>query len=1139
MSKLLKSLTFQDSLNVAKSGGDISPNDIAIIGMSFRLPNADTKQALWENLIGGIGSVQEMPFLRQKDAKGYLQAEGIPLDTKILRGAFLPHIDQFDSAFFKLSPNEAMLMDPNQRLFLETGWNALEDAGFTTKELCGKRMGVFVGYRADEPYDYKRLISHLAPQDTSMAMAGNINSIIASRLSYLLDLKGPCLCVDTACSSSLAAIHLAVRGIRNGECDSALVGSVKVKLLPIDDNQKLGIESPRGIVRSYDDYSDGTGFGEGVAALVLKPLSDALEHKDNIYGVIKGSSMNQDGRSIGLTAPNAIAQRDVILDAWRDANIDPLSVSYIEGHGTGTKLGDPIEVNGIEMAFREYTDMRQFCGLGTVKANIAHLDCAAGIAGVIKMLLCLQKKMLPPAINFKKPNREIDFINSPVFINNILHDWDAPYPRRCGINSFGLSGTNVHLILEEAPAVKMENVDVKGNEHYLLISAKTTDALLEYCRNYIEYLEGEDIPSLQDICCTAVNHRESYEKQICVVGKTVSDVSKSLWNALDIGIENAWDANVFVLNGVRPKTLDDSCRQTIILDWMEGRPSIQNQYSGNGKIVSIPCYPFRGHRCWVSDLAKKNSGMIQFSNELTSSEESVETTIIKIWAMVLGVDDIKEYTDFFDVGGDSIIAQKIANSMLACLHIPVSAVDVIKHRTVKALGEYCRSISTSVTSEKIVIQERYPLSPAQELIYLSCIAKSNTTYNLPVLLIIPGIVDEEKLQACVNKLIRRHRVLRTVIEIRDGRPNQRVVSELDYLVESFESEETEAELYKNLVQPFNMDSLPLFRIKLIKQLNKTLLFFDIHHIISDGSSMNIFSSELIALYNDTEVKLPPLKWQYAQYVEWLQQIRESGPYNKQLQYWTDTLKDYAVSVDSTSNKMLTETEYSYIKYFCEEEYFNQNIENYTQVHKITLFTVYLSAYCLMLHNNLESERILLGIPVSGRNHPDITSTLGMFVNTLPFVSSLDCQISLDDYVYSVQTQLNTALSNQNVYLQDIQRQFEQEGKRIVIDVIISYQSDQADIKFDENCIAKLYQPENRESTFDLILQIFQDGNRLYGFFEHNSNVIGQREASDMLSEIHDWLCNIIKNGKSPIAKVKQKFERQTNDNKDEVPQFIF
>ncbi|MDT8977088.1 SDR family oxidoreductase [Paenibacillus sp. chi10] len=497
-----------------------SRQDIAIIGMAVEMPNAEDLSQFWSNLRNGIDCVAPFPDSRKADLHEIRQAGQLGDDPKYAEGAYLRDVAHFDPAYFKISPMEAKLMDPQQRLFLQNAWKAMADAGYGGNRLSKSRTGVYVGLSGDFNDSYQELIAAINPDQLPLSVTGNIASIIASRISYCLNLRGPAMLVDTACSSSLVAVHLAALGLRNGDCEVAIAGGVKVNLLPLKERMHpLGIASSTGRTRTFDDGSDGTGFGEGVAAIVLKPLEQACKDGDRIYAVIKGSAVNQDGSSSGISAPNALAQEDVLIRAWEDAGIEPETISYMEAHGTGTKLGDPIEIDGIAKAFAHFTTQKQFCAVGSVKSNIGHLDHLAGLAGLVKSVLALQHGEIPPSLHFQRPNGNIPFESSPVFVNDKLIPWIAEdTPRRCGVSSFGLSGTNCHMVLEEAPSFKEEaDAANTGRPRVLMLSANTKEALRELVQSYRFHLERKACWNLDDLCYTANTGRGQYSHRLALL----------------------------------------------------------------------------------------------------------------------------------------------------------------------------------------------------------------------------------------------------------------------------------------------------------------------------------------------------------------------------------------------------------------------------------------------------------------------------------------------------------------------------------------------------------------------------------------------------------------------------------------------
>jgi polyketide synthase PksN len=516
----------------------IPTKDIAIIGLSARLGGTRNTNELWQLLADGKDTVKPFPQARKVDVENYLQAIKAKFDNMDFHvGSYMEEIDKFDPDFFQISQKEAERIDPHQRLFLEAAWQAITDAGYRSEDLSGKKVGVFIGYSSDFGEEYKKLVSAMDPAAIKLATTGNIKSVIAGRVSYLLDLHGPCMVIDTACSSSLVAVHEACRSIRGGECEAAVVGGVKILLMPLKTEHGPGmglqilddIISADGKTKTFDDSADGTLPGEGVAAILLKPLTQAVADGDLIYAVIKGSAVNSDGRSLGITAPNSAAQEEVIKAAWRDAAVHPETITYIEAHGTGTKLGDIVEISGLEKAFQKYTNRSQFCAIGSIKTNIGHLDSAAGIAGLIKAVLALHKKKLPPSLNFSLPNRNMSFIKSPVFINNSLRNWDTSgFPRRCGVSSFGLSGTNCHIVLEEAPTRERDCGECQHDLHIFTVSAKSEYSLKEQMKSYYNYFNSDQTALIQDICFTANTTREHYPYRIAMLIRGIEDLECKL-----------------------------------------------------------------------------------------------------------------------------------------------------------------------------------------------------------------------------------------------------------------------------------------------------------------------------------------------------------------------------------------------------------------------------------------------------------------------------------------------------------------------------------------------------------------------------------------------------------------------------------
>jgi acyl transferase domain-containing protein/acyl carrier protein/thioesterase domain-containing protein/NAD(P)-dependent dehydrogenase (short-subunit alcohol dehydrogenase family)/SAM-dependent methyltransferase len=535
---------------------------IAVVGLAGRFPGARNSTEFWRDLRDGVCRTGEVPADRW-DVHSYYDADpAAPGKSPCKWGGFVDNIDKFDPAFFHMSGAEAEYTDPQQRLFIEQAWHALEDAGYSPDWLDGRRCGVFAGAAAG---DYIQCMDahNLKPQ----AFLGNGISMLASRISYLLNLRGPALSVDTACSSSLLAVHLACQSIRSGECDLALAGGVFVSSTQgfHQLTGQLGMLTPNGLCRAFDDGADGFVPGEAVAAVVLRPLDAALRDGDFIYGVIAGSGANQDGHSNGLTAPSASAQAELVAEVYQRAGIDPRTIGYVEAHGTGTAVGDPLEIEGLTRAFRRSTADRQFCAIGSAKTNIGHAGPAAGIVGLIKVLLAMQHREIPPSLHFKRANHAIDFAASPFFVAAERQAWPAG-PMRAAVSAFGLSGTNVHVVLEQAPT-RTPQQQGTGGEVFFPVSAMSETVLRDRVRELEDWLASDG--------------REHDPRDI----------------AYTLGAGRKHHAHRAIVGVVPVGPLAARYLAGEALDWSSIYPSAQHRR------VPLPGYPFSRERYWVGSKA--------------------------------------------------------------------------------------------------------------------------------------------------------------------------------------------------------------------------------------------------------------------------------------------------------------------------------------------------------------------------------------------------------------------------------------------------------------------------------------------------------------------------------------------------------
>ncbi|MCA2718482.1 MupA/Atu3671 family FMN-dependent luciferase-like monooxygenase [Microcystis sp. M169S2] len=516
---------------------------IAIIGLACRFPGADNPEAFWQLMRNGGDAIADIPPERWDIERFYDPTPATAKKMYSRQGGFLKNVDQFDPQFFRISPLEANYLDPQQRLLLEVAWEALENAAIVPETLAGSQSGVFIGI---SDVDYHRLAYQSPTNLTAYVGTGNSTSIAANRLSYLFDLRGPSLAVDTACSSSLVAVHLACQSLQNQESNLCLVGGVNLILSPETTVvfSQARMMAPDSRCKTFDARADGYVRSEGCGVVVLKRLRDAIQDGDRILAVIEGSAVNQDGLSNGLTAPNGPAQQAVIRQALANAQVKPAQISYVEAHGTGTELGDPIEVKSLKAVLGEKRSLDQTCWLGSVKTNIGHLEAAAGMAGLIKVVLCLQHQEIPPNLHFKTLNPYISLADTAFAIPTQCQPWRTKSPgsgekgverRLAGISSFGFGGTNSHVILSEAP-VTVKNNQQNGQKlmerpwHLLTLSAKNEEALKALVHCYQKYLADHHEIPLADVCFTANSRRSHFNHRLGVVARDRLEMLQKLEN---------------------------------------------------------------------------------------------------------------------------------------------------------------------------------------------------------------------------------------------------------------------------------------------------------------------------------------------------------------------------------------------------------------------------------------------------------------------------------------------------------------------------------------------------------------------------------------------------------------------------------
>ncbi|WP_058303550.1 beta-ketoacyl synthase N-terminal-like domain-containing protein [Gorillibacterium timonense] len=683
--------------------------DIAIIGMAARFPGIENPKDLWRTAVNGINRVGPMSARRVKDMQ---QLSGQTGRNYVKQGGFLDRIDEFDAESFGISDIEALHMDPYQRILLELSRECLGDAGLLAEDIKGTSTGVFIGrdHTNHSPY------GDLLQEWTLHAESGNWSGVLASRISYTYDLKGPAIVSDTACSSALVSVYAACRDLRNGQCSMALAGGISLDFYP--DNASLAmenyVESPDGILRPFGREATGTVWGEGAGLVLLKPLRTALRDGDNIQAVIKGIALNNDGQSNGIFAPNPEAQTEAIKRAWQEAGIDPEHIGYMEAHGTGTRLGDPIELKGITSSFRKHTNKRQFCAIGAIKANIGHSQAASGMASLIKAVMTIKEGILPPSINFNGPNQLISFCDSPVYLNDRVRKWEPDWKRIATVSNFGFTGTNCHMVLQEEEESSLP-IEERRGPHLFTLSAYREEDLIEWIGRFAEeYRYGEHYDS-DDICFTSNAGRAQLPYRLAFIfeqkrefiqqlklyqdGVLADGVYAGSGDPISKGKERLARDHIGHFRETRGKEELTELAKLYVggchVDWMglyQGMPT---------KRISLPLQKYRRKRYWPERLSSNDSHRANPISDQTRGETVMpadlwESTLHRIWLEVLGEEigltEISVLDDYLEIGGNSVLAVKI-EVLMEREGMPMQSSDLYRYRTIRELANEWRSRS--------------------------------------------------------------------------------------------------------------------------------------------------------------------------------------------------------------------------------------------------------------------------------------------------------------------------------------------------------------------------------------------------------------------------------------------------------------
>ncbi|MFI8946972.1 amino acid adenylation domain-containing protein [Streptomyces sp. NPDC053750] len=1107
---------------------------VAVVGMACRFPGAPDKERFWANLLDGREHIGDFPPAREEDLRR------VDTTSRLRKGGYLDRIDQFDPEYFGIPPQVATEIDPYHRNLMEVLVETAEDAGYAKSELYGANAGIFVGN--DHTHRMSTSYLQFLSKVGFSAFTGSWSGILASRLSYHLNLRGPAAVVDTGCSSGLVALDAAVKALRQGDCDTAFVAAINLLLAPTSIGD--GTESADCRVRAFDGAANGTVWSEGVAGVYLKPLSRALADRDHVYGVVLGGAVNNDGRSNGLTAPNARAQKELLVSAWKRAGIPPETLSYIEAHGTGTTLGDPIEIKGLTGAFAEFTTRRQFCGVGSVKTNIGHTVGAAGLASLIKVLLALDRKVIPGSLHFDVPNALLNLPESPVHVQDRTGAWeDTGTPRRAGVSSFSLSGTNCHVVLEEAPAAA-DRPEPEG-PFLCPVSARNEELLAATAARHLAHLDRHPDQRVDDICFTLQTGREHQPVRAAVLCDSRAGLREGLLRLLhpvEAGTEAPPAADgPLVLRAGDPDAVSAAALPKrfrpladAVTGWFDARPRpfAGLHRGGDARRVPLPAQLFHHVRLWDEDArpAARGAGsadgegaertILSGPRRLHGDEDAgpAREAIAWIWSEVLGYPVIRGTDDFFLLGGDSISSLNITQVLNAEFGLDIPAATLLADRVfddfadtvvrdhgltdaqvLAVLGEPDRAPGAAQDGETPAEEYELPLTAAQRSVFFASRRdEDSVAYNEGGLTLRQEPLDVAVLEEGLRTLVARHDSLRSTFHLVDGEPVQRVHARVPVTVErrrlgalpAGESHESRARReMRDFVRPFRLDAAPLFRAACFEfDDGATCLAVDMHHIVTDGASMGVLFRELAALAEGAE--LPALPRSYRDAHRDLLRRQDRDALRRQRDHWAAVFADEvpvlrlptdrrrADALSGRGARLFTTLDAPLL----------DAAKRWARDHDITPYMLFLGLFQQLLSRLGGQRDVVIGAPVMGRSDLDHQDLVGMFVNTLPLRVAADPGTGVTAFFEGLRSTVLDAFGHQDcpleVLIEDLAPPREP-GRRPLFDVCFVHQN--VDMGMGRERIVPY---DTGGAKYDLTLSTRETGDGLLLTWEYSTPLFG-------------------------------------------------
>jgi len=1000
-----------DKAVVVASPSPAVVDDIAVIAVAGRYPGAETIEEFWALLQAGRDCVTEIPAARWDSDQFYSPRKGQPHSSYCKWGGFLEDVDCFDPGFFGLSPRDAILMDPQERLFLQTIWHLLERGGHTRELLrqrYASRVGVYVGAMY-QPYHGVD-----TDEDSRTLVALSSNASMANRVSFFFDLQGPSVAVDTLCSSGLQAVHLAVQSLRRGECDLAIAGGVN---LTLSAGKYVGL-SRAGMLGSHADsrsFMAGDGYlpAEGVGAVLLKPLADALRDGDPIIALIKASAANHGGHSAGYGVPNGEVQTRLIADNFRQAGIDPHSVGYVEAAANGSALGDAIEFRALTRAFQQFTAEEGFCAIGSVKSNMGHAESASGLAQLTKVLLQLEHKQLVPGVSAGPLSPHLQFAGTPFRLQRTLADWDRTgedTPRRATVSSFGAGGSNVHLILEEAPMLPVIAGDERRQARRFFFSARDAQRLTDLLGLMRDYLLRYPGLSMARLAATLQYRREPMACACTIVAMDQEDLIARLADGIPADDETT--ADVAAADPTLPPLL-------------------------------LPGYPFAREHYWLPNPAPPFAPAAETKVEAevrqaVLAETEILSLILELLATELVLDraGLAEATSFRALGADSMVGLRLIFRIAEATGVELGHGDLEHYPTPAVLAAYVaeriaetpqtesrrwqNSEQTSAPADPLLTV--FPLSEGQQGLWRwQQLYPDSSAYNLPLAFRVAGIDLPALAQTC-DAVLSAWPLLGCRIVARNETEfewQSQAVTDQVTLLSVAAGAPIEVMLRERARIPFDLLATAPIRFELLREAREgqDVLLILLHHIVFDGLSAAHFSHYFWQVYAHLvagkPLPPPPPAASFAEFVGWERDYLKSAAGQADLAYWQEQLADEPTSLALPQDR----------RPVAGQPLVGNSLERSLPPDLVTasracaqklgidLSAFFLGALHVLLYRYSGQQDILIGMPVLGRPERRFEQAVGYFVNLLPMRNAVRGELAAGEFLRTIQKRLTAGLDH--------------------------------------------------------------------------------------------------------------------------------